>query len=112
MTQPDTGVINRQWVVETYTNVVAASAGAVLSSRKLTVVSEAYPISMAGTVAGPYAAGTIVAHGGSTPAGTGSIQATIAATLGPQQFTAQVTLGGTLLTAGTVLSATFLERGY
>ncbi len=109
MSQPRTGQINREWVIETFPGVVYAVGGALVSSQKLAEVDEAYFLpGPAGTVI-PTGA-TIVAHGVSTP-NQGSVGATIAATLGPQQFIAGLYEASGELTAGTLPSLTFLLRG-
>lgn len=117
MTQPDTGLINKSWVVESYTNALIKTGVAVFSSQKFQVVSEA--VFLNGFSAGTgtltaIGAATVIAHGRSIP-DQGTIAGTQAATLAPQQFMAAfyaggqagATIGGTVVT-----SAVFLVRGY
>jgi hypothetical protein len=111
MTLPDVGEVNSEWVVETYSNVIFAAGGATLfSSSHRTVVSEAVFISgQAGGV--PITSATVIAHGRSVP-DQGSVAATVAATLAPQQFLADLYASSGTVVAGTVVtSATFLVRG-
>lgn len=105
MTNPKTGWMTREWVVEIITSNHASSSTSVFSSQRLTLVSEAYPLSFAlsGTVLAGQAA-TVIAHDVSFPP-LGTVGATQAATLGPQQFL----VGGP--TAGTQVTGLFALRG-
>ncbi len=111
MSLPDVGMVNSEWTVETYSNVIFAAGGAALfSSQRKTVVSEAVFIGgQAGGV--PVASATVIAHGRSIP-DQGSVGATVAATLGPQQFLVDLYASSGTVVAGTVVtSATFFVRG-
>jgi hypothetical protein len=112
MTQPNTGVINDRWVVETYKGVIHANgAVAVFKSTKLSVVSEAYLLAGAQAGGGSViASASIISHGISVP-DQGSIGATQAATLAPQQFMAGFYDTFGTIAAGTQVTAVFLERG-
>jgi hypothetical protein len=127
-----TGEINRQWVVETFVNTVYVQGATALSSQKLGLVEEAYPmLPVIGGIGGTLVAfpQVLAAHGMTTsgvgtlggslaPVGTiaGTIMGTIAATLNPNQFTIKVyqAPARTLVeaSAGTITGAlTFLLRG-
>src|SRR5487761_2036015 len=114
MTQPRTGEINREWEVESFSNVAIAGGQAVLSSAKHPVVSEAVFLGAGGTI--QVVSATVIAHDRSIP-DQGSIGATIAATLKPQQFIAGFygqggSLIGTLAgTAIATITAVFQIRG-
>ena len=110
MSQPRTGQINREWVIETFPGVVYAAGGVAISSQKLAEVDEAYFLSgiSSGTVI-PTGA-TIVAHSVRTP-DQGTIGATIAGTLAPQQFLAGLYDAAGEVAAGTLTALTFIERG-
>lgn len=110
MSQPRTGQINREWVVETFPGVVYTAGGLIVSSQKLAEVDEAYFLSgiSSGTVI-PVGA-TVVAHGVRNP-DQGTIGATIAATLAPQQFVVGLYDAAGEVAAGTLTALTFIERG-
>ena len=109
-TSPKLGVINREWVVEVFASTPFAAGKATFNSVRKTVVSEAYFLNgiVAGTAIG-YA--SVLAHDRSIP-DQGTIGATLAATLAPQQFQAAFmgvnggTVGGSIIT-----QAVFLIRG-
>ena len=128
------GQINDTWVVETYIGQTYTTGGILLASQKLGNVQEAYPLPpLIGALGGTLVVfpQVLVAHGmvsnqtGSLgiavqpSVGTiaGSIVATIAATLAPNQFLvkAYTAAAGSLTEVGnaTAISAalTFLERG-
>lgn len=105
MTNPKTGWITREWEVETIVSGIAA-AGAVkaFSSAKHPVVSEAVLLNVAGQGTIPVSGATVIAHDFSFPT-LGTVGATQAATLGPQQFL----VAGIPL--GTQVTAQFAVRG-
>lgn len=97
MTNPKTGWITREWEVETIVSgISAAGATKVFSSARHPYVSEAILLNVNGTV--PSGGATVIAHDLSFPA-QGTVGATQAATLGPQQFLVQGYPVGTQLTA-------------
>ena len=117
MTQPDTGLINQHWEVEVFANVAPQGSVAVLSSKKFQVVSEAYFLSAVSTVAAVnVSSATVLAHGVGVP-DQGTIGATLAATLKPQQFTAGFFNAGSAIgtivgtSQATILAAVFLIHG-
>jgi hypothetical protein len=110
VTQPRTGQINREWVIETFPGVVYTAGGVVISSQKLAEVDEAYFLS--GIAAGSVipTGATIISHGARVP-DQGSVSATVAATLGPQQFLVGLYDAAGELAASTLTALTFIERG-
>lgn len=109
MVNPKTGYMTREWVVESLSAVFASGDKVALSSAKHPVVSEAYQLNAftagGGTVA-PAQCGTVIAHDVSFPT-LGTVGATQAATLGPQQFI----VAGFVAGAATQLNGLFLIRG-
>lgn len=96
MTNPKTGWMTREWAVETivskaYANAAGLTAVGLFSSAKHPVVSEAVllnaqSVGLGGTVGVITNGGaTVIAHDLSYPT-LGTIGATQAATVGPQQF--------------------------
>ncbi|MBF6555569.1 MAG: hypothetical protein IVW52_05255 [Acidimicrobiales bacterium] len=114
MSQPRTGEINREWVIESVPVIAIKGGQAVVSSAKLPVVSEAYFVAAGGTV--QVLSASIIAHDRSVP-DQGTIGGTQAATLAPQQFLVGFygqggsAIGTLLGTALATISATFELRG-
>ncbi len=99
MTNPKTGWITREWQVESIVSgLSAAGATKLFSSAKHPVVSEAVLLNVSGQGTIPVSGATVIAHDASWPP-LGTVGATQAATLGPQQFLVQGIPLGTLVTA-------------
>jgi len=128
------GQINRSTVVETFVNTVYG-APQIFSSQKLAVVTEAYPMpTLIGGLGGTLEVNSkvVAAHGMMSSGGgtiglqsasligtiAATIQATLASTLGPNQFLARcyTAPAGTLVevASGSLISGalTFLLKGY
>lgn len=109
MTNPKTGWVNREWLVESISTIHASSGAVIVSSARHPYISEA--VFLGGYVVGggtqaalaPGSA-TVIAHDRAWP-DQGTVSATVAATLGPQQFL----VAG--LSLGTQLNAQYLVRG-
>ena len=89
MTNPKTGWITREWEIETITSpAFAAGVKTVMSSKKHPVVGEAIflgGVAYGGGTTAAFYGGTVVGHNRAFP-DEGTVSATQAATLGPQQF--------------------------
>jgi len=110
MVNPKTGFITREWEVEIITTNFASGNKAAVSSAKHPFVSEAYLLQgqqIGGGTVAALASATVIAHDMSQPA-LGTVGATQAATLGPQQFLVGF---GVSTSPATQITAAWLIRG-